>query len=61
MAKSDYLNSDDFKAYERLKLLSQENLHKMGSEEMKVLINCEDIKNFLDKNNLYVIIESNYI
>lgn len=32
----------------------------LGSEEIKVLVNYNDIKIFLDRNNLYPIIDSNY-
>jgi hypothetical protein len=32
----------------------------LGSAEIKMLINYSDIKKFLDKNNLYPIIETNY-
>lgn len=36
------------------------NVPMLGSEEIKVLVNYNDIKIFLDRNNLYPIIDSNY-
>jgi hypothetical protein len=58
---------NDFKGVCRLltkiKNLISHNLKiapMLGSEEIKVLVNFNDIKIFLDRNNLYPIIDSNY-
>ena len=57
---------NDFKCVCRLltkiKNLVSHNLKAplLGSEEIKVLVNFNDIKIFLDRNNLYPIIDSNY-
>jgi hypothetical protein len=47
----------------KIKNLVSHNLKSapmLGSEEIKVLVNFNDIKIFLDRNNLYPIIDSNY-
>lgn len=46
----------------RIKNLVDNNSGSMlGLEEIKVLVGYNDIKKFLDKNNLYSIIDSNYL
>lgn len=39
---------------------SNQKTPMLGVNEIKLLIRYSDIKNFLDKNNLYPIIDSNY-
>ena len=43
-----------------LNLQVNEKVQMLGTEEIKVLLTYRDIKRFLDKNNLYSIIDSNY-
>jgi hypothetical protein len=57
---------NDFKGVCRLltkikNLVGLKNAPMLGSEEIKVLVNYNDIKIFLDRNNLYPIIDSNYL
>ena len=49
-----------FEYHHRVKVNSNLQESMLGSEELKTLLHFKDMKKFMDENNLYPIIDSNF-